>query len=77
MSPRVSPCEVEGGTTMAKSTRHGEGGWPHLFERIIELIEKIIQPGGPLGRTVVLILALTPAAVAVAAIITAAIVLMH
>lgn len=61
---------------MAKGTRHGEG-WPHLLERIIELIEEIIQPGGPLGRTVVLIFALTPAAVAVAAIITAAILLMH
>jgi hypothetical protein len=52
---------------MGKSTRPADG-WAHL-------LDKIIQPGGPLGRAALLVLACTPLAVAIAVVITGVIVL--
>lgn len=48
---------------MTKRT-HPSTNWCHL-------VEKIIQPGGPLGRAVLLILASTPGAVTIAVILLA------
>ncbi|MDQ2790701.1 MAG: hypothetical protein DLM60_15015 [Pseudonocardiales bacterium] len=59
---------------MGDPTRHGDC-WAHLLEKIIEFVEKIIQPGGPLGRFVVLLLACTPVAGATALVIAGVIVL--
>lgn len=46
---------------MQKHTRLSTS-WCHL-------VEKIIQPGGPLGRVVILILASTPGTVSIAVIV--------